>query len=211
MRGAKKVDAPLELLNWIALANENWRPSYPFNNAHVRAAVVASLKSAQRGLCVYCGRKLNLTVPGKTYHVEHFRPQNTPDQLYSHLDVDFSNLFLSCGQEDSNHKPAQTCGTHKGNSFNELYAIEPKYPDCTRRFNFLPSGEIEPSSDDDEAAKFSINLLRLDHIELKTEREQLLFLLDAEEIDLGDLWEEAEQTASSLAHVAFAYLGKELP
>lgn len=42
MRGARKLDAPYEYLNWVGLSNECWKPSYPFNERSVREAVVRS-------------------------------------------------------------------------------------------------------------------------------------------------------------------------
>lgn len=207
MRGAKKSEVPVELVTWLELANDDWNPSYPFNEPSVRDAVVSALKKAQRDLCVYCGRKLDYSIPGNSYHIEHFRPQNP----YRDLSVSYTNLFLSCGQKDSSGNPSPTCGSHKGNKFDTNLIIEPIYPDCTSRFSFSPDGSISASAPEDIAVDYWIKILRLDHIELSIERRQLLFLLDAEDISLEDLWDESNQTAGTLAHVAYSYEGKLLP
>ncbi len=210
MKGARKSQVPAELTSWLALANEDWQPSYPINEPSVRSAVINGLFVEQRGLCVYCGRGLNLSSPGKSFHIEHFRPQNgengRPDLKVSH-----ANLFLSCGQEDQNGKQAQTCGTRKGDWFDENNHVAPNYPDCTRRFRFLLNGRIEAVHPDDEAAREMIKQLQLDHPELIKDRETTLALLDADELELADFWDSGKQVAESFGHIAYQHSGKTLP
>ena len=210
MNGARKNEAPVELTAWLALANKDWQPSYPFNDPSVRLAVVQTLFFEQRGLCVYCGRSLDLSAPGKSYHIEHFRPQNgangRPD-----LEVSHTNLFLSCGQEDQNGNVAQTCGTRKGDWFDEINHVVPNYPDCIRRFKFLLSGRIEAAHDDDAAAREMIKQLQLDHPELIKDRETTLALLDANELNVADFWDAGKQAAESFGHIAYQHSDGTLP
>ena len=78
MRGSHDKRTPPELTEWLALASPDWRPEYPFPS-NIRQPVVDALREAQRGLCVYCGRRLHPDRPGR-FHIEHFRPQSSfPD------------------------------------------------------------------------------------------------------------------------------------
>lgn len=207
MNGARKVGAPQEFVDWPAKENADWKPSYPFNEPDIKRSVIASLFVAQRGICVYCGVRLDLSKPGKTFHVEHFRPQ----ALYNDLSVAFENLFLSCGQNSLSGDLSQTCGTHKDDWFDEDRCVEPNYPDCTQRFKFLLNGTVVSNDPDDDAANTMIEVLNLNHSELSTEREATLLLIDSGQLDADDFWDDPNGTAESLAHVAFQHSGKIMP
>tara|TARA_R110002124_G_scaffold65409_4_gene178882 strand:+ start:1666 stop:2298 length:633 start_codon:yes stop_codon:yes gene_type:complete len=210
VKGARKNEAPPELTTWLALANADWQPSYPFNEPAVRTAVVHSLFFEQRGLCVYCGRGLDLSSPGKSFHIEHFRPQHGANGR-SDLEVSHTNLFLSCGQQDQDGNVAQTCGTRKGDWFDEINHVVPNYPDCTGRFKFMLSGHVEAAHADDAAARAMIKQLQLDHPELVKDRETTLALLDADKLDLADFWDVGKQVAESFGHIAYQHCGSSLP
>ena len=206
MRGSHAKAMPRSLKDWLALENDDWTPSYPFP-ADVRQAVVEALHEAQRGLCVYCGRRLDMRQPGKSYHIEHFRPQSS----YPELSTDFANLFLSCGQEAREGNPAETCGTAKQDRFDEDRHVEPDYPDCTERFRFQLSGEIAPQTDGDTAAEAMIALLNLNHRELKKDREDLLDRIDGGSLDISDFIDPVGGRAESYAHMACRHLGAVIP
>ena len=197
---------PRSLKDWLALENADWAPSYPFP-ADVRQTVVQAFHEAQRGLCVYCGRRLDMRQPGKSYHIEHFRPQSR----YPERSIDFANLFLSCGQESREGNLAETCGTAKDDGFDEHYHVEPGYPECTERFRFLLSGEVVPQTDGDKAAEAKIALLNLNHRELKKDREDLLDRIDGGSLDISDFIDPAGGRAESYAHVACRHLGATIP
>lgn len=204
MKGARKAAPPKAYDDWKALENDDWKPSYPFNDGCVRDAVVESLFLAQRGLCVYCGRALDLSRPGKSFHVEHFRPQH----LYKALEVAFENLFLSCGQDDPQGGRAQTCGTRKDKWFDELLHVEPVYPMCISVFEFKLNGDIQGIT---KPASTMATVLNLNHAELVKEREQVLFLVDAGDLDVADFWDADLGIAESYAHVVFKHRGVTLP
>jgi uncharacterized protein (TIGR02646 family) len=206
MKGARKEAPPAEFTAWLEMENDDWKPSYALLSGDVRAAVVQALHAEQRGLCLYCGCRLSMEKPGKTFHIEHFRPQ----EAYPELSVTHSNLFLSCGQGESPNR-SETCGTKKENWFDEAAVIEPMYAGCTSRFRFKLNGTIEALDDNDHSAKEWISRLNLNHAELSKERETLLAKLDADELDLEDLWDANTSQASSFAHVAHQYLGQVLP
>ena len=206
MRGCHAKEMPRELEDWLALENEDWSPSYPFPG-DVRPAVVDALHVAQRGLCVYCGCRLDMRRAGKSYHIEHFRPQHG----FEELSTDFANLFLSCGQETRDGKVAETCGTAKDNGFDEHCHVEPEYPQCTGRFRFLLNGDVAPHAVRDMAAEAMIDLLNLNHPELQKDREELLFAIDAGPFDITDFIDPEGGPAQGYAHVACRHFGTTIP
>jgi uncharacterized protein (TIGR02646 family) len=204
MKGARKICAPTEYLEWINHESEDWKPTYPFNDASVRSAVVHSLHHAQRGLCVYCGRKLDMSSPGKTFHIEHFRPQAS----YKGLEANYDNLYISCGQEALNGDRSQTCGTHKANWFDEATHVQPVYPNCMNLFTFTLNGRIDSLN---AAASKMVEVLNLNHAELVKDREEFLLSIDLGELDESDFWDADSALAESYAHMAFKHCGKLLP
>lgn len=209
MRGSHEKSAPQALTDWLAQGNEDWQPSYPFPQ-DIRIPVVGALAEAQRGLCVYCGRKLDLGTPGKSFHVEHFRPRS----CYPNLEVSLANLFLSCGQKSAEGNRSQTCGTSKEDWFDERLHVEPDYPACTERFHFRLTGEIVPLTEGDAAAATMIARLRLNHPELKREREEIQLLIDGPEgeaLGYTDFVDPSETTAESYAHMVCQRLGVHIP
>jgi uncharacterized protein (TIGR02646 family) len=204
MKGARKIGAPAEYTDWMGLSKENWKPSYPFNERLVREAVIYSLWLAQRGLCVYCGRKLDMSLPGKTFHIEHFRPQAT----YKELEVAFDNLFLSCGQEAPNGGRSQTCGTRKDKWFDEAAYVQPIYPDCMDSFTFSLNGDIKGAT---TSATKMIEVLNLNHDELVKEREQFLKVIDSGHLEASDFWDNGSASAESYAHMVFKHFGETVP
>lgn len=206
MRGCHEKRAPEKFTAWLALAGPDWTPSYPFDGPHVRGAVVDALFAAQRGLCVYCGRRLHTDQPGR-FHIEHFFPQSR----YPHLSVDFANLFLSCGPELEDGMSSETCGHAKADWYDETASIEPDYPACAHRFRFCRTGEVEPEARSDAAAAVMIRILNLSHREFMKDRKDILELIDGETLELSDFFDCASGVAQSYAHVVFRHLGKVIP
>ena len=163
-------------------------------------------------MCVYCGRQLDFTRPGNSFHIEHFRPQQGPNGRPD-LQLDYNNLFLSCGQQD-NHKHkhrSQICGTKKDDWFDESRYVAPAYPACTKRFKFRLSGPVEPKSTNDIAAGKMIERLGLNHPELIVDRRDTLVTLDNGEGDADDFYDEKHRLADNFAHVAFQHMNREIP
>lgn len=208
MRGSHEKTAPPELSDWLALESPDWKPCYPFPG-DIRQPVVDALQEAQRGLCVYCGRKLDHdpNPRRRQVHIEHFRPQ----ARYPVLATSFPNLFLSCGPDDEPGQPSEICGNAKDNGLDESSCIEPDYPECTRRFRFLLSGEVTPRQDEDSAARMMLKLLNLNHRELRKEREDILNSIDLEGLDVSDFLDPDSGLAESYAHVACEHLGTVIP
>jgi uncharacterized protein (TIGR02646 family) len=187
-------------------ANDDWQPTYSALTRIVKETIRDSLFAEQRGLCVYCGRQIDLTYSGRTYHIEHFRPQTT----YSDLQLEYNNLFLSCGQKDGNGNPSPICGNRKDSWFDEDAHIEPTYAGCTSRFFFKRNGEVVPAADGDVSAITMIEVLGLNHPELKKDREKVLADIDSNLLDLTDFVNE-DGIAESYAHIAYQHLGSVIP
>ncbi|NQY60620.1 retron system putative HNH endonuclease [Cognatishimia sp.] len=207
MKGARKGCAPKEFTDWVALENDDWKPSYPIDDPAVRKAVVDALYYEQRGLCVYCGRKIELENPGHSFHVEHFRPQHR----YPELQISFENLFLSCGHTDRSGDRSKICGTKKDRWFDEAEHVAPNYDCCTKRFSFRYDGSIRTAHPGDLAAQNMIDHLGLNHAELKYDRAKIIEKLDTEELDASDFSNPSTGISESYGHVACQYLGTRLP
>ena len=139
--------------------------------------------------------------------LEHFRPQSE----YRHLQVEFANLFLSCGGEVELGRNAATCGHAKGNRFNEAQCIEPEYPTCTQRFWFLLNGRVAPAQANDTAALWWIETLNLNHRVLRRDRADFLRAIEDGPLGVSDFVDPETKEARSYARVACQRLSAEIP
>ena len=171
MRGSAKGDEPPELRAWKATQLRNCiEPVYDDLRQPERGTTHRSLFAEQTGQCVYCGRGISLDRK-QHYHIEHFRPQ----AKYPDLQLDYTNLFLSCGP-DGDRGSRHTCGHHKGDWFEENCHIPPAPEACAERFRFRSSGRI--AGDGSPEADKMIAKLNLNHPELVTERRDMIEALD---------------------------------
>jgi len=172
MRGSAKGLEPEELRTWKELQREaGIELEYDALPRPERDAMRRSLYAEQTGQCVYCGRGISLNCHG-SFHVEHFRPRR-----YRDLQLEFTNLFLSCGPE-GDEGVGETCGDHKDDWFEEDCHIPPAPESCAERFGFRSSGDI--AGDGTAEADRMIEVLNLNHRELVTERQNLIENLDHE-------------------------------
>lgn len=171
MRGSAKGREPEELRAWKELQREaGVELEYDALPGPERDAMRRSLYAEQTGQCVYCGRRIWLD-QREPFHVEHFRPQSK----YDALQLDYHNLFLSCGPE-GDHGPRGTCGDHKGDWFEENCHIAPAPDSCAERFRFRSSGQI--AGDGTAEAEKMIEVLNLEHRGLRAARRDLIENLD---------------------------------
>ena len=213
MRGSTKGDEPPELRDWKEEQRRNSiEPEYRNLQQPERGATEESLFAEQTGQCVYCGRGISLDRRQhrrQHYHIEHFRPQS--QRKYTELQLDYANLFLSCGPE-GDRGPRNTCGHHKGDWFEEDCHIPPAPEACAERFRFHSSGRI--AGDGSPEADKMIATLNLNHPELVTERQIMVEALDR---DLNDgtapeslvqdyLDTDSDGARPSFANVAIGYL-----
>ncbi|MHC8409140.1 retron system putative HNH endonuclease [Pseudomonas sp. Hz4] len=164
MKRVIKGTEPALFIQWKALANEEWIPSYSILRNPEKHALHESLLCEQGYVCCYCGNKITL----ESSHIEHFRPQKP----FNHLELEYTNLHASCQGETEESKPAH-CGHKKGNRFSENSHISPLEEDCERQFRFTLIGQIE-SANADTPAKNMIDILALDISFLNTRRKQKL-------------------------------------
>ena len=85
MKHIVKQGEPEAFLDWKALANEDWMPTYDDLAGETKKTVKGALMEEQGYICCYCERRLT---DGDS-HIEHFQPQSDPavDPL------DFSNML----------------------------------------------------------------------------------------------------------------------
>ena len=207
MRGSAKSPEPAELCAWKVVQGDNGiEPKYGDLQHPERCATVTSLFAEQTGQCVYCGRCIVLTKHGH-YHIEHFKPRSK----YPLLQLDYTNLFLSCGP-DNGRGIRQSCGAHKDDWFDETSHISPGSETCAEHFWFRVSGEIV--GDDSPEAEEMISVLNLNHPELVAERQVMIEDVERE-LEIGTPLDELCQGYShkdhngmrpSFANVALGYL-----
>lgn len=205
MRGSNKGPEPAGLRDWKAAQRAaGVEPEYADLQHPEKGATVDSLFAEQTGQCVYCGRGISRA--NQRHHIEHFRPRR-----YRDLQLDYANLFLSCGPE-SDDGPRQTCGNHKDGWFDENCHIPPAPESCAHRFRFGTSGEI--AGDGSPEAEQMIAVLNLNYPELVAERQFLILDLEreldrgTEMDDLRDSYLQLDDGGArpSFANVAIGYL-----
>ena len=211
MRGSRKGRAPQELEDWVHIERTaGIPPRYRNWPAKLRGIVLSQLVGEQTGQCVYCGRGIVLE-RHERYHVEHFRPQSR----FPEHELDFENIFLSCGPRKDDVGVRETCGNRKGDWFEEGCHIQPASIGCCKKFFFGSSGIIQPDASP-EALKM-IEVLNLNDQELMRERAELIEEVD-EELNMGVRSDEllaqymrvSDGSRVSFANVAIRYLQEEM-
>ena len=207
MRGAAKGHELPELCAWKeAQRGAGIEPEYDNLQQPERGATERSLFAEQTGQCVYCGRRISLN-DNQRHHIEHFRPRSK----YPERQLDYANLFLSCGPQ-AEHGARLTCGAHKAHWFDELCHISPVPDPCADRFRFRSSGHI--AGDGSPEADMMIEKLNLNHRELVADRQSIVEALD-EELNAGSppaalrdsfLAVDHHGARPGFAHVAIGYL-----
>ena len=206
MRGSAKGDEPPTLGDWKAAQRRNGiEPEYRNLQQPERGATEKSLVTEQTGQCVYCGRGISLN-RNQHYHIEHFRPRSN----YPELQLDYTNLFLSCGPS-SDRGARSTCGHHKGDWFEEDCHIPPAPEACAERFRFRSLGHI--TGDGSSEANKMIGALNLNYHGLVKDRREMIETLDdalnngvLPEVLIQDfLYVDAKGTRPSFANVAIGY------
>ena len=209
MRGSDKGDEPEALRAWKARQQAACiEPRYGDLSRHAQQAMKQSIFVEQTGQCVYCGRAIALDERNR-HHIEHFRPR----ACYQELELAYDNLFLSCGPQQPQGNPQETCGNEKSNWFDESCHVAPTPEEaCQRHFAFASDGRIR--ADRSPEAHRMIDVLKLNHRELIAERSSLIEQLDGDimagialcELISSYLHLSAAGTRVSFANVAIAYL-----
>lgn len=141
----------------------------------VKKELKRSLINEQHHICCYC----ECRITESTSHIEHFKPKGNP--AYSNLQLEYSNLFASCGIERSG-KNEEHCGHKKYKEYNSNL-ISPLEPDCSTHFKYNIFGEIEHNNS--KRGEETINMLNLNSALLKAQRQKLIdYFLDIDDNEL---------------------------
>ncbi|WP_367277809.1 retron system putative HNH endonuclease [Clostridium sp.] len=126
------------------------------------------LRKKQGRYCAYCQRTIYESDEG---HIEHIKPRDKYPSLFQ----DYNNIITSCNEK-------HTCGINKGNDYDENF-INPVLDDPSEYLDFnLANGEIIPKYTQEETlkfkrAKYTIEILNLNHFKLKEARKNLIDIL----------------------------------
>ena len=163
MKHIEKQDEPQAFIDWKALADENWQPTYDNLSSDTKRAVKYALMAEQGNICCYCERRLT----DDDSHIEHFMPQSDPavDPL------DFGNLLCSCQKQIKKGEPRH-CGNLKGDWFDRDLLVSPLTLDCENHFAFTGDGGIKSLTENDPSANETIVRLGLGIPKLNAMRAQ---------------------------------------
>lgn len=165
MKFSKKGGAPTCLTDHIALpTTEDWQSDY--DNFRGKGDVLRALLIEQKFVCAYCGRAISKA----DSHVEHYYCQT----LFPGRQLDYSNMFASCGPAKSKRMP-KICGDAKGGMPPPNPCILPSDPDCEAHFTYGIYGAIVPL---DQTANEMVGWLNLDDASLRSERAIIIADMD---------------------------------
>lgn len=114
-------------------------PGVSFNHmySNPKNSLRKSLADEQGWICGYCGCSLL----NEDTVIEHVKPKENED--FRHLELDYSNLILSCmgGQINrrTNKRFPLSCDASKGQ---EIISVDPLQCDCNEKFTFDDVGNI---------------------------------------------------------------------
>ncbi len=170
MKRIEKRDEPLRLREWK-------RTTVNFPDAHYNshefpaAAVNQALVAEQGGLCGYT----MIRITEATSHNEHIKPRSvSKNEVPPRFDEtsDFLNLIACYPNTGSSGGKCPFGAEVKGNAWDPENMVTPLMGNCEARFAFEFSGKVAAANSDDEAAKWTIDTLCLDHEQLRTLRKQ---------------------------------------
>jgi len=126
------------------------------------------LGKEQEEYCSYCQRTI---YSNDEAHIEHIQPRDKYPKLFQ----DYNNIIISCNEK-------HTCGMNKGNDYDDNF-INPVLDNPNEYLDFnLANGEILPKYTQEETlsykrAKYTIEILNLNHYKLKEARKNLIDIL----------------------------------
>lgn len=171
MKRIEKEAEPIQFSIWKRQDKMARRPRWNRVPSAIKKSVHESLMREQGFICCYC----ELRIAMDDSHIEHFRPKiKFPD-----LELDYENLHCSCQPDPSRGEPRH-CGHRKGSWFDEKLLLSPLEADCENRFRFTANGDVSPRSNNDAAAKTTIERLGLDLPKLRALRAAAIDALHTE-------------------------------
>ena len=169
MKHIVKGNPPSELRRWFdgqpAQEGRRLNCGYADMPGEVKRVVKQHLLEEQGGLCCYTG----ILLSERRAHIEHFKPQSL---CHNQEDVEYTNLLAAYPGDNASKCPY---GAHaKANWYDNKLLISPLHGNCENRFRFDQFGRITAASDNDVAAKETIERLCLDHGSLTELRKQAI-------------------------------------
>ncbi len=176
-------------------------------------SIRSALLAEQGYVCAYCG--CTVKADGSDSHIEHFWPRSH----YPTRDIDYENLFISCGPKGGRGAP-RICGDAKADWHDPANTdVIPSHPDSERRFSYNGNGKVRPSRQGDALVKTLIeDVLNLNDPSLIEKRKRIIAgaerALAQDVAFLDDTiagWRsvDAEGRVQDLGHVAALYLEQE--
>lgn len=214
MKHSQKRPTPNCLTDWLALANEDWQPSWGNFADPQKRETKESLLKEQGWVCAFCGRKID----AGGSHIEHFLPRSEFPEHH----LDYANFFASCGPSGEKSAP-QICGDAKGDWIpTDPVNLIPSHLDCEKRFRYESNGAVNPVDPSDHHVSKAIKALNLNDNSLQLVRKSILAGLEAA-IHAGEItaqnaadeissWRarDADGRCKNFGHVAARYLEEEL-
>lgn len=157
MKQIIKDNEPQEVIDWKALANDDWQPNFDELSGAEKRAMRRSLLKEQGAICCYC----NQDISNDDFHIEHFRPQET----FEHLELAYNNLHASCIKNKKPGTPSH-CGDAKANWFDNNLTLSP-LNNYEASFNYLDNGDIVAAN---QNAVEMVSRLKLKDESLKAKR-----------------------------------------
>jgi uncharacterized protein (TIGR02646 family) len=162
-----KRNEPQELLDWKALENDDWKPSFDNLQGNEKRAVRNNLLAEQGYICCYC----NKDISDDNFHIEHFRPQHPFDDL----ELNYDNLHASCLKNQKAGSPLH-CGMAKGDWFEDALVLSP-LDNNELKFKFSYTGKVEATL---PIASHMVERLNLNDASLTAKRKaEIAGILDA--------------------------------
>jgi uncharacterized protein (TIGR02646 family) len=149
-----------------------WRlktPGLTYNDvpSNLRDSVKRDLLTEQRELCGYTGLRIRMD----SSHIEHLIPQ---DYCSDNQDVAYANM-VACYPGPGEFAPFGAVRKRNWPTPAEGHlVVSPRSQGCEARFAFSLRGTITAAQDKDDAAKTTIQKLRLDHDALNRYRKQVI-------------------------------------
>lgn len=159
MRRIAKKNSPVELNIWREENKDHNHTYADMLGTEAHQKLKELLLKEQGCLCAYTGR----VIVNQTSHVEHLKPQTVCNEWE---DVDYRNV-VACFPADGGDKSHGYGAPIKGGWWEEVNFVSPLDEDCERRFQFSWSGHIYPCPEDHQAARETIDVLRLDDTALR--------------------------------------------
>lgn len=178
----KKDEEPQVLTDWKANDKMNLRgkPNWKRLPVEVKEILRKTISEEQGFICCYCER----IISPDDFHLEHLKPKD--DNKYPLLQLDYNNLLCSCQLELEKGEPRH-CGNSKGSWYEEDKFVSPLDFSCETRFKYTGDGQILPANENDEAAKTTIQKLKLDIDKLNSLRKDAIEPFLDPNLSQGDL------------------------